>query len=354
MGIRLAIIGATGAVGAAFLEVLEERTGRAGALEIDSLRLLASGRSAGKRLSFRGEKIAVEDLAKADLAGIDIALFSAGGAISRSWAPRFVAAGAVVVDNSSAFRMDPEVPLVVPEINAAAASDRPKGVIANPNCSTIILLVPLFPLHREARVLSARVATYQAVSGAGARALEELESQTRDLLEGRAVSPQILPHRIGFNLFSHNSAVGADGYNEEETKMRKESAKILSDESIRISATCVRVPVHRAHCEAISIETERALSPERAREILAAAPGVKVVDDPAKNHFPMPYEASGQDLVLVGRIRRDTAAAPGAHGLSLFVSGDQLRKGAATNAVQIAEFVARERRATTTAGAGAR
>lgn len=346
MGLTLAVVGATGAVGATFLEVLAERAGRPDALDTDRLRLMASSRSAGKRLSFRGQDLPVEDLSQADLAGIDIALFSAGGSISKEWGPKFAAAGAVVVDNSSAFRMDPDVPLVIPEINAEAAEDRPKGIVANPNCSTILLLVPLWPLHREARVLRARVATYQAVSGAGARALEELETQTRDVIAGKPAQPKVLPHRIAFNLFSHNSKVGPDGYNEEETKMVKETHKIFSDPTIGISATCVRVPIHRAHSEAVYIETERPLSPEAARGILSRAPGVKVVDDPARNYFPMPIEASGQDDVFVGRIRRDTAG--GANGLAFFLSGDQLRKGAATNAVQIAEGVAarlRDRRA---------
>lgn len=333
---HVAVVGATGAVGLEFLRILEERN-----FPMKSLRLLASARSAGKTMTYRGQEIVVEDLEKADPKGIEIALFSAGGSISKVYGPKYAAAGAVVVDNSSAFRMDPEVPLVVPEINAQDCAARPKGIIANPNCSTIIALVPLWPLHKAAGLKRAVIATYQAVSGAGAKAIDELEQQTREVLAGKPAVPRVFTHRIAFNIFSHNSKIGPDGFNEEETKMTKETKKIFHDDAIAMTATCVRVPTFRSHAESINAEFARPLSPEQAREILATAPGVRIVDDREKNHFPMPIESSDQDLVFVGRIRTD-ATAPNA--LALFVSGDQLRKGAATNAVQIAEIVLQERK----------
>lgn len=330
-GANVAVVGATGAVGKEFLEILAERK-----FPIASLRLMASSRSAGTTMQYQGKDYIVEDLEKADPAGIDIALFSAGGSISKKHAARFAAAGAIVVDNSSAFRMDPDVPLVVPEINPEAAHNAPRGIIANPNCSTIIALVPLWPLHRRAKLRRAVIATYQAVSGAGARAIDELDRQTRDLLAGRDAKPEIFSHQIAFNIFSHNSKVGEDGANEEEVKMVRETHKIFNDSSIGIMATCVRVPVFRSHAEAIHAEFESEITPEQAREILEDAAGVKVIDDPANNRFPMPIETAGQDLVFVGRIRKDPSTK---NGLAMFVSGDQLRKGAATNAVQIAELV---------------
>lgn len=334
-GTRLAIVGATGAVGQEFLTVLAERN-----FPIESLRLMASARSAGKTMTYQEKEYVIEDLETADPDGIDIALFSAGGSISKKHAARFAAAGAIVVDNSSAFRMDPEVPLVVPEVNPEAAFTAPRGIIANPNCSTIIALVALWPLHQKAGLRRAVVATYQAVSGAGARAIEELERQTRDLLSGKDARPEIFSHQIAFNLFSHNSKIGEDGYNEEETKLSKETHKIFNDSTIGISATCVRVPTFRSHAESINAEFHRAISPDEAREILKNAPGVKIVDDREGNHFPMPLETAGQDLVFVGRIRKDPTAP---NALAFFVSGDQLRKGAATNAVQIAELLATQR-----------
>ena len=327
----IAIVGATGAVGKEFLTILDERK-----FPIGHLRLMASSRSVGKKMTFRGREYVVEDLEKADPSGIDIALFSAGASTSRAHAARFAAAGAMIVDNSSAFRMDPEVPLVVPEVNPEAVQDAPKRIIANPNCSTIIALVPLWPLHRKARLRRLIVSTYQAVSGAGARAIDELEKQTKDVLEGRPARKEIFSHQIAFNLFSHNSKIGADGYNEEETKMTKETYKIFGDTSIGISATCVRVPTFRSHAESITAEFASPLSPDDARAILSHAEGVRVVDDREKNYFPMPIETAGQDLVYVGRIRKDTS---GPNSLTFFISGDQLRKGAATNAVQIAELL---------------
>ncbi|MCY3760595.1 MAG: aspartate-semialdehyde dehydrogenase [Gemmatimonadetes bacterium] len=327
---EVALVGATGAVGEVMLELLAERD-----FPVGGLKLLSSPRSAGREIDFRGEKLVVQDLAETSFDGVDLVLSSAGGSISREFAPRAVAAGAVVVDNTSAFRMDDEVPLVVPEINPGDL-ERHSGVIANPNCSTIILDVAIWPLHRANRIRRAVVSTYQAISGAGAKAMAELEEQTREVLAGNPASPRELPHQIAFNLFSHDSAIGAQGYCEEEEKMVRETRKIFHDDAIGIAPTCVRVPVMRAHSEAVNIEFEEPMSPERAREILAAAPGVEIVDDPDGNHFPMPVEASGRDEVLVGRIRRDISRGDG-RGIELFVSGDQLRKGAALNAIQIAE-----------------
>ena len=329
---KVAIMGATGAVGQVMLEILAERD-----FPIGQLRLLASARSVGKEFEFGGEKIAVEELTKDSFVGLDLVLASAGGSLSKEFNPHAVAAGAVVVDNTSAYRMDAQVPLVVPEINAEDLAWH-KGIIANPNCSTIIMDVVVWPLYRENRVKRIVVSTYQAVSGAGARAMEELEQQTRAVLEGREPQPRELPHPIAFNLFSHNSDIGPEGYCEEEMKMIRETRKMFHDEAIGVTATTVRVPVMRAHSEAINLEFEAEMTPQAARQILAAAPGVSVVDEVEKNYFPMPIEASGKDDVLVGRIRRDISRGDG-RGLDLWVSGDQLRKGAALNAVQIAEVL---------------
>ena len=330
---RVAIAGATGAVGVEFLRLLEERQ-----FPISKLLLLASARSAGKTMRFDGRDVLVEELTEDSFANVDIAFFSAGGSISKKYAPIAARAGAVVVDNSSAFRMDPKVPLVIPEINpeAIAAHD---GIIANPNCSTIIAIVPLWPIHKKNRIKRLIAATYQAASGAGAAAMEELRESTRAHLEDREYANTVLPHPYAFNLFSHNSKIDpATGYNEEETKMVQETKKIFGDAEIRISATCVRVPVLRAHSEALTIECERPITPAEVREILAAAPGVKLIDDPVKNYFPMPKDASGQGDVLVGRIRQDTSD-PSGKSIAMFVAGDQLLKGAALNAVQIAEVM---------------
>jgi aspartate-semialdehyde dehydrogenase len=330
---RVAIAGATGAVGVEFLRLLEERR-----FPISKLLLLASARSAGKTMRFDGRDVLVEELTEDSFENIDIAFFSAGGSISKKYAPIAARAGAVVVDNSSAFRMDPKVPLVIPEINpeAIAAHD---GIIANPNCSTIIAIVPLWPIHKQNRIKRLIAATYQAASGAGAAAMEELRESTRAHLEDREYANTVLPHPYAFNLFSHNSKIDpATGYNEEETKMVQETRKIFGDAEIRISATCVRVPVLRAHSEALTIECERPITPAEVREILAAAPGVKLIDDPVKNYFPMPKDASGQGDVLVGRIRQDSSD-PSGKSIAMFVAGDQLLKGAALNAVQIAEVM---------------
>jgi aspartate-semialdehyde dehydrogenase len=330
MAVNVAIVGATGAVGQEFLVVLAERK-----FPIANLRLLASGRSAGKTIPFMGKTYTVEELTKKSFDGIDIAFFSAGGGISKEFAPAAVAAKAVVIDNTSAFRLKHGVPLVVPEVNPEQIRKH-NGLIANPNCSTIIMNVPVWPLHKANRVKRVIVSTYQAVSGAGAWGLYELEAQIKAYAAGAAVVKEKFPHQIVNNLFSHNSKVAENGYNEEENKMVLETRKIFSDPRIMISATCVRVPVPRAHCESINLEFERPMTPEQVRQILAHAPGVKIVDNPEKNHFPMPLEASGQDDVLVGRIRQDISRDDG-RGIDLFVSGDQIRKGAASNAVQIAE-----------------
>jgi aspartate-semialdehyde dehydrogenase len=330
---RVAIAGATGAVGVEFLRCLDERN-----FPISELRLLASARSAGKTMPFRSRDIVVQELTENSFKDIDVAFFSAGGSISKKFGPVAVKAGAVVVDNSSAFRMDPTVPLVIPEINPDAIAQH-QGIIANPNCSTIIGIVPLWPIHRKNRIRRLIASTYQAASGAGAAAMEELRESTRAHLDDREYKNTVLPHPYAFNLFSHNSKIDPEtGYNEEETKMIKETRKIFADPDILISATCVRVPVLRAHSEALTFECERPITPAEVREILNGAPGVKLVDDPERNYFPMPKDASGQGDVLVGRIRQDLSD-PSGKSINMFVAGDQLLKGAALNAVQIAEVM---------------
>ena len=330
---QVAIVGATGAVGVEFLRCLEQRR-----FPIASLRLLASLRSRGKKMLFGGREIEVEELTENSFAGVDIAFFSAGGSISKKFGPLAAKAGAVVVDNSSAFRMDPAVPLVIPEINPQAMCLH-QGIIANPNCSTIIGITPLWPIHRINPIRRLIAATYQAASGAGAAAMEELTESTRAYLANQPYQNTVLPHPYAFNLFSHNTRIDPEtGYNEEETKMARETQKIFSDQNIRVSATCVRVPVLRAHSEALTIECERPITPQEVTALLSAAPGVKIVDDPERNYFPMPRDASGQEDVLVGRIRQDTSD-PSGKSIALFVAGDQLLKGAALNAVQIAEVL---------------
>ena len=330
MSCNLAVVGITGAVGQEFLTVLAERN-----FPFTSIRMLASARSAGRTIHFKGTTHTIEELTHDSFKGIDIALFSAGGSISREFAPTAVKSGAIVVDNSSVFRMKDGIPLVVPEVNPDQIHKH-NGVIANPNCSTIIMNVPVFPLHKANRVKRIIVSTYQAVSGAGAWGLEELERQIKAHATGQPIEKAKFPHPIVNNLFSHNSAIVEGGYNEEELKMRNETRKIFGEPMMMVSATCVRVPVPRAHCESINLEFEKPMTPEQVRRVLASAPGVKIVDDAASNHFPMPLEASGQDDILVGRIRQDMSRDDG-RGIELFVSGDQLRKGAATNAIQIAE-----------------
>jgi len=330
MAVNVAIVGATGAVGQEFRTVLAERK-----FPIDGLRLLASSRSAGKTVEFMGQMYTVEELTHDSFKGVQIAFFSAGGSVSREYAPSAVKAGAIVVDNTSAFRMKEGIPLVVPEVNPEQI-DKHNGLIANPNCSTIIMNVPVWPLHKSNRVKRIVVSTYQAVSGAGAWGIYELDAQMKAYARGEPVRNEKFPHPIVNNLFSHNSKMAENGYNEEENKMVQETRKIFCDPKIMITATCVRVPVPRAHSESINLEFERPMTVQQVRDILASAPGVKIVDDPATNRFPMPLEASGQDEVLVGRIRQDISRDDG-RGIDLFVSGDQVRKGAATNAVQIAE-----------------
>jgi aspartate-semialdehyde dehydrogenase len=329
----VAIAGVTGAVGAEFIATMDRRGFRVG-----KLKALASARSAGKTVDFRAQKIVIEELTENSFEGVDIALFSAGSGTSRKFSPAAVKAGAVVIDNSSAFRMDPNVPLVIPEINANRIREH-KGIIAVPNCSAITALVPLWPIHSRNRIRRLIISTYQAASGAGAAAMRELEDSTRASLNGQVFTPKVLPHPYAFNLFSHNTAIDPEtGYNDEETKVIKETRKIFEDDRIAIGVTCVRVPVLRAHCESITFECERPITEDEVRAILARAPGVKIVDDRAGNYFPMPVDASGQDDVLVGRIRKDLSD-PSGHSISMFVSADQLLKGAALNAIQIAELL---------------
>jgi aspartate-semialdehyde dehydrogenase len=329
----VAVVGATGAVGVELMQCLEQRR-----FPLSNLRLFASARSAGKTLPFKGKPVTVEELTEDSFRGIDIALFSAGGSQSKRFAPAAVRHGAVVVDNSSAFRMDAGVPLVVPEINPEAVREH-KGIIANPNCSTIISITPLWPIHKINRIQRLIVATYQAASGAGAAAMEELRESTRAYLDGREYKNTVLPHPYAFNLFSHNTKIDpSNGYNEEEVKVMRETHKIYGDSSIRVTATCVRVPVLRAHSIAINFECERPITAAQVRDIMQTAPGVKVVDDVERNYFPMPKDASGQDPILVGRIRQDVSD-PSGRSIALFVAGDQLLKGAALNAVQIAELL---------------
>ena len=325
---RIAVVGATGAVGQEILRTLEQRK-----FPVSQLKPLASTRSVGKTVEFQGKKLPIEELRASAFEGIDYALFSAGATRSREFADACKKAGAVMIDNSSAFRMKADVPLVVPEINAGDMKHH-HGIIAVPNCSAIIMCVPLWPLHQAAHIDRIIVSTYQSASGAGAKAMAELDAQARAYAAGQPLKTEVFPHQIAFNVFSHNTAVAANGYNEEENKVIEETRKIFHEPELPIVATCIRVPVLRAHSESIVIETRRDLSPEQAREILAKAPGVKLVDNPEKNHFPMPLEASGQYDVLFGRIRRDLSHP---RGLALFIAGDQLLKGAAWNAVQILE-----------------
>jgi aspartate-semialdehyde dehydrogenase len=332
---RVAVAGATGAVGQQMVACLEERK-----FPVGELVPLASERSLGKTVTFHGKEIPVQVLTKDSFAGIEIALFSAGGSISKEYAPIAARAGAVVVDNSSAWRMDPDVPLVVPEVNAQdIAQYTQKGIIANPNCSTIQMVVVLKPLHDAARLTRVVVSTYQAVSGTGQKAVEELAAQVRALFNQQEVVKKVYPHRIAFNVFPHIDVFLENGYTKEEMKMVNETQKIMGDPGIRVTATTVRVPVFYGHSEAVNIETAKKLTPEEARKILAKAPGVKVVDNPAKNEYPMPLDAAGQDLTLVGRIREDFSIE---NGLNLWVVADNVRKGAATNAVQIAEILIKD------------
>ncbi|MCB2185887.1 MAG: aspartate-semialdehyde dehydrogenase [Deltaproteobacteria bacterium] len=331
---KVAVCGATGAVGNQMLRCLEERN-----FPLSELRLLASERSAGKKLKFRGEDIPVQVLGEGSFQGMEIALFSAGGGTSQTYAPQAAAAGAVVVDNSAAWRMDPEVPLVVPEVNPqAVAGYKTKGIIANPNCSTIQMVVVLKPIHDLATIERVVVSTYQAVSGTGQKAIVELENQLKALYkDGTAPEAKVYPYQIAMNLIPHIDVFWENGYTKEEMKMVLETQKIMEDPGIKVTATCVRVPVKYGHSEAVNLTTRQKVSPAQVRQALAAAPGVKLVDDPANKVYPMPLDAAGQDLTLVGRIREDLSQA---NGIDLWLAADNIRKGAATNAVQIAELLA--------------
>lgn len=334
-GFKVAVAGATGAVGNLMVKVLEER-----AFPVSSLRLLASSRSIGKTLSFRGEELSVEELTDDSFDGIEVALFSAGSSVSRRFAPVAARAGAVVIDNSNAWRMDPKVPLVVPEVNPDAALSH-SGIIANPNCSTIQMVVALKPIHDAVKIKRIVVTTFQAVSGTGKRAIEELRTQVEDISKGREAVKQVYPQQIAFNCFPHIGPFLENGFSEEEMKMLNETRKIFDDPEIRVCATTVRIPVVYSHSESINIETEKPISPEQARRLLRAAPGVKVMDDPANGVYPVALTAAGTDDTFVGRIRTDTSVE---NGLAMWVVADNIRKGAATNAVQIAEvLVARGR-----------
>ena len=330
---NVAVAGATGAVGQTMIRVLEERD-----FPVGEIRFLASERSEGKELSFKAEKVRVRKLGHDSFDGIDIAIFSAGGDRSLTFAPSAAKAGAVVVDNSNAWRMDPEIPLVVPEVNPHAVSGyKAKGIIANPNCSTIQMVVALKPLYDYARIKRVVVSTYQAVSGSGKKAIDELKNQVKAWAEGRTPEARVYPHQIAFNCLPHIDVFLDNGYTREEMKMVNETRKILEDPEIRVSATAVRVPVFYSHSEAVNVEFEQKISASKARELLSNAPGIKVVDDLSRNIYPLALDAEGQDLTLVGRIREDISQA---NGLDFWVVADNIRKGAATNAVQIAELLA--------------
>ncbi|MBE9143655.1 aspartate-semialdehyde dehydrogenase [Planktothrix mougeotii] len=327
---RVAILGATGAVGTELMELLESRN-----FPVAELKLLASPRSAGTSLPFKGETLPVEVVSEESFHNVDIVLASAGGSTSKLWASKIVAAGAVMVDNSSAFRMNPDVPLIVPEVNPEAINNH-KGIIANPNCTTILMTVAIWPLYQAQPIRRMVISTYQSASGAGARAMEEVKQQASAILAGETPKTEIFPYPLAFNLFPHNTPINELGYCEEEMKMINETRKIFGVNDLRISATCVRVPVLRAHSEAVNLEFEQPFSVEKARDILSTAPGVQLVEDWTANYFPMPIDASGRDPVLVGRIRQDLSHPC---GLELWLCGDQIRKGAALNAVQIAELL---------------
>ncbi|WP_424095045.1 aspartate-semialdehyde dehydrogenase [Moorena producens] len=328
--VRVAILGATGAVGEELRLLLQSRN-----FPLADLKLLASPRSAGRVIPFEGEKLRVEAVGEHSFDQVDLVLASAGGATSKAWAAIAVESGAVVIDNSSAFRMDPQVPLVIPEINPEAAANH-QGIIANPNCTTILMGMAVWPLHQVQPVKRIVVATYQSASGAGMKAMEELKLQTQAILKGETPPTESFPYPLAFNLFPHNSPLNEQGYCQEEMKMVNETRKIFNAPQLKISATCVRVPVLRAHSEAVNLEFDQPMPVAQAREVLATAPGVKLVEDWQANYFPMPIDASGNDEVLVGRIRQDLSHPC---GLEIWLSGDQIRKGAALNAVQIAELL---------------
>ena len=334
--VNVAVVGAKGAVGHEIIRLLEKRN-----FPVGDFRPFGSSRTAGWDVAFNGKTYKNRELKyqPGEFKGIDVVLSSPGASVSKQFVPHAIKDGALIIDNTSAFRMNPDVPLVVPEINGDDIFKH-KGMIANPNCSAIIMLMAIAPLHKKSRIRRVLCATYQAVSGAGATAMEELKAQTREVLDGKPATQKVFPHQIAFNLFSHNAAIEQDGYNGEELKMIQESHKILHDDSIKIVTTCIRVPVLRAHTEVLYLEFEKPMKPEDAREILRKSPGIDIQDDAKANHFPMPIEASNRENVLVGRIRKDLSSE---NGLALMVAGDQLWKGAALNAVQIAEIWAKSR-----------
>jgi len=332
---NVAVVGATGAVGNEMVATLEQRK-----FPINKLTLLASARSLGKTLTYKGEEIPIDELKEDSFKGIDIGLFSPGGAVSTKFAPIAAASGCVVIDNTSAFRMEPDVPLVVPEVNEhAVAQYKKKGIIANPNCSTIQMVVVLKPLHDAAKIKRVVVSTYQAVSGTGKKAIYELEQQVLAIYNNKRVENKVYPWQIAFNILPHIDSFLESGYTKEEMKMVNETKKIMEDDSIKVTATTVRVPVFYGHSESVNIEFEKDLSPDNARKLLKKAPGVKVVDDPAKNKYPLAIHAAGKDDTFVGRIRRDESVP---YGLNIWVVADNIRKGAALNAVQIAEVLAQK------------
>ena len=331
---NVAVVGATGAVGNEMISTLEARN-----FPVNQIKLLASTRGAGTRLGFKAKEVTVEVLNENSFAGIDVGLFSAGGSVSEKFAPIAGKAGCVVIDNTSAFRMDPQVPLVVPEVNAhAIAQYTKKNIIANPNCSTIQMVVALKPIHDVARIRRVVVSTYQAVSGTGKRAIKELEDQVLAIYNNREVTKQVYPHQIAFNCLPHIDVFFDSGYTKEEMKMVNETKKIMEDNSIRVTATTVRVPVFYGHSESVNIETEKKITADQVRDILSKAPGVKVVDNPKKNEYPLAIDAAGKDETFVGRIREDESIP---NGINLWVVSDNIRKGAALNAVQIAEILIR-------------
>ncbi len=332
---NVAVVGATGAVGNMMVEVLEERD-----FPINNLKLLASERSAGSTMLFKGKAHKVELLTPDSFEGIDVALFSAGGSVSKEFAPIAAESGAVVVDNSSAFRMEPDIPLVVPEVNPRRIADfRNRGIIANPNCSTIQMVVALKPIYDAAGIERVVVSTYQAVSGTGKRAIQELQDQSVAIFNFKPIKKEVYPHQIAFNCLPHIDVFLENGYTKEEMKMVNETKKILEDPSIRVTATTVRVPVFYGHSESVNVETKKKISAREVRELLSRAPGVVVVDDPEKNLYPLAVDAAGKDDTFVGRIREDESIEK---GINLWVVADNIRKGAATNAVQIAEILVRE------------
>ena len=329
---NVAVVGATGAVGNEMIAILEERN-----FPVDQLKLLASTRGAGTTMEFKGEPFTVEVLDENSFSGVDIGLFSAGGSISEKFAPIAGKAGCVVIDNTSAFRMDPLVPLVVPEVNAHAIAQYPKkNIISNPNCSTIQMVVVLKPIHDVARIKRVVVSTYQAVSGTGKRAIKELENQVLAIFSNREIEKSVYPHQIAFNCLPHIDVFFENGYTKEEIKMVNETKKIMEDNSIGVTATTVRVPVFYGHSESVNIETEKKITPDKVREILSKAPGVIVVDNPKKFEYPLAIHAAGKDETFVGRIREDESIP---NGINLWVVSDNIRKGAALNAVQIAEIL---------------